>query len=801
MELSNSSNNETNKKRKAIIEAALAVSVFMLLVLILSLLNSSVVGAAMNVAPYPDTDPFSKALRIYHMDNNCNDALGVENCDPVEGSNIYNASETPFSSGYGLYCNGTDYTNLSFGVGDQELDKPKSFSFWIKPQNKDEVFAATTTIFGMSDDSNYKYYRMNELGTATNRTDFFAASANGQRAWRKFSNTNLRNQDGWKHVVFSQGGISSKSFQLWVNGTNMTTIADQYPAETIQTVAVPYDYFLCGENLEKGIVNYFKAYIDDFIIFNDSLTKGEILTLLNGNYSGAGVIDVNITYPGNGSLFGVGNQSYHINVSFNHSGANCSITASGWAQSYNSSYKWGFVNTTALSDGAHILNVSCSYMVGGQYYGYDDVGIFIDSGYPAITWNTIGSNNSIIWPNNGYINLSCSDTNLYDFEGVLYNSSGGERESYSYKSIAGSSQSVEMLLNESLGATGSYKVITNCSDAHTANDISGLKTNVLLNGVRYEYEGVILEEKALSGISLLGGDVTYRRLPDRIVAVYNLKSGELLRSITCSQPFRFVSGSNYRAHLLCGKMWIDSDNAQSNHVYLEKISAYEYNVRITGLETGYFETESVGLINTIEVHRGFTFDNTPPVVTPNTGAGATAYYNRTFSLNYTAYDVLANLSNCSLYVNGKFNQTNAAPINFSLTIKELVNLTWAVKCYDYGIAGNMTLLTIEIINYTAPIGSLYNVSLLGADGQLWFNLEYVRFDTTAGVFVNFFIFACIVLFLVLGIIAEIPLLLLAGGALCVFYGIFLFVSLSVIVGVLVFMLGVVISIVGVLAAL
>lgn len=794
-----SSQEYENKRIGAILESLLGFSVFLSLVVILLLLNDDIAFGAMDVTPYPDSDPFNKAIRIFHLDNNCVDAMGVENCDPLEGSNVYNSSETPFSSGYGLYCNGTSATNLSFGAGDQFLDKPKAFSFWVKPQNKEEVFAATTTVFGMSDDSNYKYYRMNELATATNRTDIFAASANGQRAWRKWSYTNLRNNDGWKLVVYSQGGMNSKSFQVWVNGTNMTTVTDQYPAENIQTVAVPYDYFLCAENLEGSIVNYFKAYIDDFIIYNDSLTPGEIATLLEGNYSGSGVIDVNITYPGNGSLFAVGNQSFHINVSFNHSGANCSVSTALWSQAYNGSYVWGFVNSTALVDGSHLLNVSCSYPAGGQFFGYDDVYIFIDSGYPTIAWNNhLGSNGSVIWPNNGYINATCSDTNLYDFEGVLYNSSGGERESWSYKAIVGTTKTEEMLLNESLGATGAYKIIANCSDAHTNNDISDMKVTLLVNGIDYEYRSVKLSERGLSGVSLLGGAITYRRLPDRIVPVYNLNTGELLRSYTCSRPFRVVPASKYKAHLLCGEMWVDSENIYSDRVYLTKVSAYEYNVRIMGLLPGYFETESVGLINTVEVHRSFVFDNTPPVITPKTIAGATAFINTSFTLNYTAYDVLTNLSNCSLYVDGKLNQTtaNSSPVNFSLTIPEFINITWAVKCYDYGLYGNMSLRTLEIVNITQAQTVNYTADNLGEDYGELFNLDALSFDTVQGVLTNMFILLIIAGIILLGFGADIPIIIIFGGLLLIFYSIVLVAVLSVIVGVMGAIVGLMLMLVG-----
>ena len=151
----------------------------------------------------------------------------------------------------------------------------------------------------------------------------------------------------------------------------------------------------------------------------------------------------------------------------------------------------------------------------------------------------------------------------------------------------------------------------------------------------------------------------------------------------------------------------------------------------------------------------FTVDGAAPTVVANSPANNSNTTNASVTFNFTAADVIANSTNCSLYINSALNQTNATSLNntttaFSATLQNGA-YTWYVRCADaasnIGLSGTSALLVdttgsgVLMVNNTTSVTtntSVYvasnsptsNISMSNASTNVTLNLANVYNSST-----------------------------------------------------------------------
>ncbi|MFH1174183.1 MAG: hypothetical protein V1725_03565 [archaeon] len=117
------------------------------------------------------------------------------------------------------------------------------------------------------------------------------------------------------------------------------------------------------------------------------------------------------------------------------------------------------------------------------------------------------------------------------------------------------------------------------------------------------------------------------------------------------------------------------------------------------------DTEDTASLALYEVFLNVTYDREGPVVTLLSPADGALENESQLVLSYTADDALFGILNCSLYINGSFNQSNTTitegiPQNFSIGFSQ-GSYVWNVTCADNSTnenrAGAKNVLTIDLL--------------------------------------------------------------------------------------------------------
>ncbi len=122
------------------------------------------------------------------------------------------------------------------------------------------------------------------------------------------------------------------------------------------------------------------------------------------------------------------------------------------------------------------------------------------------------------------------------------------------------------------------------------------------------------------------------------------------------------------------------------------------------------------------VTRTFTVDTTPPAVTLNSPVDTFNSSSSTINFNFTAADNLATSMNCSLFIDGLLNRTNAStanntPTNLSISGLAQGTHSWNVSCTDpSGNTGNSPIraftvdTTPPVVTLNSPVNSFNSSS-------------------------------------------------------------------------------------------
>ena len=183
-------------------------------------------------------------------------------------------------------------------------------------------------------------------------------------------------------------------------------------------------------------------------------------------------------------------------------------------------------------------------------------------------------------------------------------------------------------------------------------------------------------------------------------------------------------------------------------------------------------------------------NNIAPVIVINTSIGF-VFDTGNVRINYTPID-LQNMKNCTFNSNIS-GITADSFINYSIKANQMtyfqtsVNVGtfgYNIRCTDiFGLVGYSSNQTFIVTGEPSP----YNVNLL--KNTNWFNTEVLDLSTTAGVLLMFFIFALIVGLVVLSEVTGIGAMMSLSGIVIGFFGWLIYVSISVIIGIFIIILG------------
>lgn len=183
-------------------------------------------------------------------------------------------------------------------------------------------------------------------------------------------------------------------------------------------------------------------------------------------------------------------------------------------------------------------------------------------------------------------------------------------------------------------------------------------------------------------------------------------------------------------------------------------------------------------------------NNIAPVIIINTTIGF-VFDTGDVRINYTPLD-LQNMKNCTFNSNITGIDLDNF-VNFSINANEMsyfessVNagtFRYSIGCTDiFGLTGYSANQTFIVTGEPSP----YNVNLL--KNTNWFNTEVINLTTTAGVFIMFFILALVVGMVTLSEVTGVGALMSLTGIVIGFFGWLIYVSISVIIGIFIIILG------------
>ncbi|OGJ21311.1 hypothetical protein A3K73_05660 [Candidatus Pacearchaeota archaeon RBG_13_36_9] len=240
-------------------------------------------------------------------------------------------------------------------------------------------------------------------------------------------------------------------------------------------------------------------------------------------------------------------------------------------------------------------------------------------------------------------------------------------------------------------------------------------------------------------------------------------------SLTSSVYFNFTATDNLDTNLTCN---LTINSAVTGGSNFNASNGTLTNKLVTGLTDGdkYWNVTCIDNAGNLNTSRTWMLNVTVyPSVALNTSDNSFFNYSDIY-LNYTPSDN-TNLSNCSLYLNGQFNQTNSSRVlngqmnNFSL-LAGSGYYNWSVVCYDYiGLknwSANRTF-TVDLayptinLSYPLPNQTIY-------DATVYFNYTAVD-DLDTSIECNLTVNNSVLnyTFAVNGSVTSIPITFTRGG--------------------------------------
>lgn len=146
-----------------------------------------------------------------------------------------------------------------------------TFSLWVKTT----MFRSNQVIFGKPS----PYWEYTFMTYGPNAVRFVYWNTRGMGEIDMYSPSNVLSINNWTHFVITYDG-SAKIAKMYINGVLSNT--DNTITNTLQNRA---NNLWIGAGYYGGAQRYFNGNIDEFMIFNKALSKGEVIELYNERFS------------------------------------------------------------------------------------------------------------------------------------------------------------------------------------------------------------------------------------------------------------------------------------------------------------------------------------------------------------------------------------------------------------------------------------------------------------------------------------------------------------------------------------
>ncbi len=388
---------------------------------------------------------------------------------------------------------------------------------------------------------------------------------------------------------------------------------------------------------------------------------------------------VTLNSPANLSIFNVSSVNFNFTTVDNLSSTmNCSIFLDGALNQTNASTSNNTATILTISgipDGFHYWSVQCKDNA-------NNVGTSVKRNFTVDTTAPVVTLNSPA-------NLS-----IFNVSSVNFNFTTVDNLS--------STMNCSIFLDGALNQT----------NAATANNTPTLFTiSAIPDGFHY------WSVQCISNASNVGTSVKRNFTVDTVPPTVTLNSPANLSIFNVSSVnFNFTTVDNLSSTMNCS-IFLDGALNQTNAATANNTPTL---FTISAIPDGfhYWSVQCISNASNVgtSVKRNFTVDTVPPTVTLNSPANLSIFNVSSVNFNFTTVDNLSSTMNCSIYLDGALNQTNAATANNTPTLFTISGIPdgyhlWSVQCADNAdnvgtsVASNVAVDTsIPVIQLNSPVG-------------------------------------------------------------------------------------------------
>lgn len=569
----------------------------------------------------------------------------------VNGTNINSVSYQPSKGGnstgsYSFYFDGTnDYLDMG-RIGNFSGTQPFSFSFWSRTATASTI----ATAFARMTSVDYKGYR-GYLNAGAWYFGIYASSTSGAIV----KTTSTWNNNVWHNVVMTYDGSGvSTGLKIYIDkNSSIVSVRNDLSGSIITS-----QNFWIGARNDGG---YYVDYLDEFMIFNKSLSQSEINNIYdNGAYSsysynytvtvnGSLEMDIENTLPYTFPSNTVNNYNSYIicmnsvtvnssiinfnydndftapsisisspNVSYNetYNGtvlisftttelSNCFVNNSGFVLNYSNGSSFIFSDSGNVSSGFNAVLITC--YDASLNYAYQPVYFTKDITYPAVLiYSPLNNTEYSAALNKLRLNVSFrDDRDLYDYSINIsyFNTDIGETVNiYSEAGIVSGYTwyNISRLLNFSSFPNGTlFSLDARACDSHTAKEIGDAEAvKKDKNALTFQFKDVQVKVSSASGSETKADTV---KLKDRYTFSFQYSKPEKkIFYVECTQPLVYLPNSPYQAHFICGKHWIDFEDSIKGGlkpIVTKDGERYRVDIDNSDLSLGF---NSVGELNCIQ---------------------------------------------------------------------------------------------------------------------------------------------------------------------------------------------------------
>jgi len=265
-------------------------------------------------------------------------------------------------------------------------------------------------------------------------------------------------------IIFNGNKTGYDKLSLYLNSTLQNRTLDVGTCPDI--LASINETFYIGQDSFGS--NFFNGTLDEFGIWNRSLSQSEINDLYNNGYGDFPENDtippkINLIYPINKTYYNNYNGSIILNISEN---GNCSLNNSDWVLQFNDNINmFNFYRSGIIPDNNYSISYYCNDISGN----WNNNSFWFISDIISPNSNLINPLNNSLWNNNVSIELSYSDSlGLYKTNTTIFNKSNINDVMFNDYSGEMYNKTYDVTGSVSLD-NGTYRLLREATDGHTKN--------------------------------------------------------------------------------------------------------------------------------------------------------------------------------------------------------------------------------------------------------------------------------------------------------------------------------------------